>query len=97
MGPEQASIVVVAMLESLRRHPIARWLSPCADIEGGGGRVLLRADGHGTDVPAKRGVMFTAVNIHAAAPQSMKSTAVNSLRRLMSNQQIEGKVGGFEG
>jgi len=27
----------------------------------------------------------------------MKFTAVNSLRRLMSNQQIEGKVGGFEG
>jgi hypothetical protein len=23
----------------------------------------LRADGHGADVPAKRGVMFTAVNI----------------------------------
>jgi len=27
----------------------------------------------------------------------MKFTAVNSLRRLMSNQQIEGKLGGFEG
>jgi hypothetical protein len=27
----------------------------------------------------------------------MKFTAVNSLRRLMSNQQIEGKVGGLSG
>jgi hypothetical protein len=27
----------------------------------------------------------------------MKFTAVNSLRRLMSNQQIEGKAGGLRG
>ena len=33
-----------------------------AYIEGGSGRVLLRADDHGADVPANRGIMFTAVN-----------------------------------